>query len=142
MPAKPCVFCAIVLGEHPAHTILDSPYVTVFLDRAPLFHGHCLIVPRIHYATLLDVPADGVGPLFATAQVIARALETALGAEGTFVAVNNKISQSVPHLHIHVVPRRKGDGLFARGMVWKREPYASKEAMAEMAGRLKRLVGA
>jgi histidine triad (HIT) family protein len=135
--AKRCVFCDIVDGLLPAHTVWEQPHCLVFLDRSPLFHGHCLVVPRVHYATLLEVPPVEVGSLFQTAQTIAGALERSLGVEGTFVAVNNKISQSVPHLHIHVVPRRKGDGLFARGMVWKRQPYPSEEAMAEMAASIR-----
>jgi histidine triad (HIT) family protein len=93
-----------------------------FLDNRPLFAGHCLVVPKRHYETLPDLPVELVGPLFSSARLIAGAMPSALGAEGTFVAVNNKVSQSVPHVHVHVVPRRFKDGL--RGFFWPRRPYA------------------
>lgn len=105
--------------------VLETPGVVVFLDHRPLFPGHCLVVPREHVDTLGDLPAALTAPLFDTVAAVARALEPALGAEGSFVAVNNRVSQSVPHLHVHVVPRRKGDGL--RGFFWPRGGYASDE---------------
>lgn len=105
--------------------VLEAPAVVVFLDHRPLFPGHCLVVPREHVDTLGDLPAALTAPVFDTAAAVARALERALGAEGSFVAVNNRVSQSVPHLHVHVVPRRKGDGL--RGFFWPRGRYASEE---------------
>jgi histidine triad (HIT) family protein len=99
-----------------------------FLDAKPLFPGHVLVVPRAHHATLGDLPPALVEPLFATARLLARAVEVGLGAEGSFVAINNTVSQSVPHLHVHVVPRRRKDGL--RGFFWPRQAYASEEAAA------------
>jgi histidine triad (HIT) family protein len=105
--------------------VLETAAIVVFLDHRPLFPGHCLVVPRQHVDTLGDLPAALTAPLFDAAAAVARALEPALGAEGSFVAVNNRVSQSVPHLHVHVVPRRKGDGL--RGFFWPRGHYASDE---------------
>lgn len=98
-----------------------------FLDHRPLFPGHCLLVPKKHYETLVDLPKGQVGRLFGNAQVLARAVETALSAEGTFVAINNRVSQSVPHLHIHVVPRRRKDGL--KGFFWPRHKYGDENEM-------------
>ncbi|HMY15383.1 MAG TPA: HIT family protein [Polyangium sp.] len=130
-----CVFCQIARGELAAHVVLDEPHVVAFLDRSPIFHGHCLVVPRLHLRTLPEVPRDLLEPLFSAAQRIATAVEAGLGAEGTFVAMNNKISQSVPHLHVHVVPRRKKDGL--RGFFWPRVKYASDEEMAAVATQIR-----
>ncbi len=130
-----CVFCQIARGELAAHVVLDEPHVVAFLDRSPIFHGHCLVVPRPHIQTLPEVPRDLLEPLFSAAQRIATAVEAGLGAEGTFVAMNNKISQSVPHLHVHVVPRRKKDGL--RGFFWPRVKYASDEEMAAVATQIR-----
>jgi histidine triad (HIT) family protein len=122
-PVAGCLFCRIAGGEEPAAMVLEAPEVVVFLDHRPLFPGHCLVVPRRHVDTLGDLPAGLTAPLFDTAAAVARAIEPALEAEGSFVAVNNRVSQSVPHLHVHVVPRRKGDGL--RGFFWPRGRYAS-----------------
>jgi len=124
-----CAFCRIVAGATPAFVVLDEPEVMAFLDIRPLFPGHLLLVPKTHLETLPDVPSELVGPLFLTAQRLARAVESGLDAEGTFVAMNNRVSQSVPHLHVHVVPRKKKDGL--KGFFWPRTSYASdEEAMA------------
>lgn len=133
--AQACTFCRIAAGDLPAHLVLDEPEILAFLDRSPLFPGHCLVVPRVHVPTLLDLPEPSIGPLFAAAQRVARAIEPALSAEGSFVAMNNKISQSVPHLHVHVVPRRKKDGL--RGFFWPRAKYTSDEEMARVAEALR-----
>ena len=136
-----CVFCAIIAGDRPADVILregepGSPTgVVAFLDVRPLFKGHVLVVPSAHVVTLPDLPAAGLGPLFGAVQRIARAVEEGLGAHGSFVAMNNKVSQSVPHLHVHVVPRRRKDGL--RGFFWPREPYGSDAERVEIAGRIK-----
>ncbi len=111
-----------------------------FLDRRPLFHGHTLLVPRAHYETLIELPAELVGPIFANARLLARALERGLRAEGSFVALNNRISQSVPHLHVHVVPRRRKDGL--RGFFWPRTEYESDEQMREVAETLRSTIDA
>ena len=129
-----CAFCAIVAGDLPAATVLDEPDVVGFLDVRPVFPGHVLLVPRAHYDTLTDLPIDLLVPLFEAAQRTARAVVAALGAQGTFVAMNNVVSQSVPHLHVHVVPRTKGDGL--RGFFWPRTKYESDEAMHAMAAQI------
>jgi histidine triad (HIT) family protein len=130
-----CIFCRILQGKIPAAIVLEDGVSCAFLDTRPLFPGHCLLVPRQHVETLVDLPADMLGPLFANAQRLARAVETGLGAEGSFVAVNNRVSQSVPHLHIHLVPRRKKDGL--KGFFWPRTPYKSEEEMQEVAAKLR-----
>ena len=126
--AAECTFCRIRDGEQAAHLVLDEPGALAFLDVRPVFPGHVLVVPRTHHGTLLDVPPGELGPLFATVQRVAAAVTAAMEAQGTFVAVNNVVSQSVPHLHVHVVPRRRGDGL--RGFFWPRGRYAG-DAEAE-----------
>lgn len=123
-----CVFCGIVAGRIPGYVVLDHPDAVGFLDARPVFKGHVLVVPREHIETLLDLPTERLGGFFAQVQRVARAIPEALGATGTFVASNNKVSQSVPHLHFHIVPRAKGDGL--RGFMWPRRTYAD-EAEAE-----------
>ena len=127
MAEDSCLFCRIVSGEVPATIVYEDDNSLAFLDHRPLFHGHTLLVPRVHVETLGELPASHVGPFFKTAQLLARAIEPALGAEGTFVAMNNRVSQSVPHLHVHVVPRRKGDGL--KGFFWPRTKYKSEDEM-------------
>jgi histidine triad (HIT) family protein len=123
-----CLFCDIAAGRVAARRVLEDEHTVVFLDHRPLFPGHCLVVPRQHHVTLGELPPSLLAPLFATAQRVARAMEGALGAEGSFVAMNNRVSQSVPHLHVHVVPRRKKDGL--RGFFWPRQKYESDEVIA------------
>lgn len=130
-----CVFCEIVQGKRPAHIVLDTGDAVAFLDARPLFEGHTLLVPRTHLETLPDLPPEAIGPFFAQAQRLAGAMETELGAAGSFVAMNNRISQSVPHLHVHVVPRNRKDGL--RGFFWPRRKYASEQEAAEYAERLR-----
>jgi len=134
-PAATCLFCAIVAGRSPAFVVLDEPEVVAFLDVRPLFPGHTLLVPRRHVEVLTDLPADLLGPYFAAAQRLAGAMESVLGAAGSFVAINNKVSQSVPHLHTHVVPRRPKDGL--RGFFWPRTRYADEAEAGAMAARLR-----
>ena len=129
-----CPFCAIARGEIAASFVLREEAVCAFLDTRPVFKGHVLVVPREHVDDLLALPEQLVSPVFTTVQRVARAVEKALEADGTFVAVNNKISQSVPHLHVHVVPRRKGDGL--RGFFWPRRKYESDEERDELARRI------
>ncbi len=129
-----CVFCAIIAGKIPATFVARQGDTVAFLDRSPLFKGHVLVVPRAHVANFSELPADGLAPLFATAQRLARAVETGLDAHGAFVALNNKVSQSVPHLHVHVIPRRRKDGL--RGFFWPRQPYASDAEREEFAARI------
>jgi histidine triad (HIT) family protein len=126
-----CVFCDIVHRRVSSHVVYDDGNAMAFLDARPLFPGHTLLVPRDHIETLIDLPPALVAPLFETARRLAHAVETAMNAEGTFVAINNRVSQSVPHLHIHIVPRRKGDGL--RGFFWPRSRYASEEEAARIA---------
>jgi histidine triad (HIT) family protein len=130
-----CVFCQIVAGEVPAHVVLDDEVAVGFLDVRPLFPGHVLVVPRDHHVTLPDLPRDLVGPYFERVQQVAAALPEALGAQGTFVAMNNVVSQSVAHLHAHVVPRTKGDGL--RGFFWPRTRYDDDAHAAEVAALLR-----
>lgn len=120
-----CKFCQIIAGELAADIVGEDEAALVFLDYRPWRLGHCLVVPRRHWETLADAPAEELGPLFAAVQLTARAIEEGLGAEGTFVAINNRVSQSVPHLHVHVVPRRRGDGL--KGFFWPREKYRDRE---------------
>ncbi len=131
-----CPFCRIAGEEEDAAIVFQDERFVAFLDHRPLAHGHILLVPRVHAETLLDLPQDLVGPLFERAQRLARALETGLDAHGSFLAINVKISQSVPHLHIHLVPRWKKDGLFAKVFIWKRKPYATPEQMARIAEQI------
>jgi histidine triad (HIT) family protein len=123
-----CLFCRIVAGATPGHLVVETDDVVGFLDTRPLFPGHTLLVPRQHVVTLSDLPEALLVPLFSTAQRVADAITSTLGAQGTFVAMNNVVSQSVAHLHVHVVPRTKGDGL--RGFFWPRTKYADGEAEA------------
>jgi histidine triad (HIT) family protein len=127
-----CVFCTIVAGAIPAYTVFDDSAVLGFLDHRPLLPGHVLVIPKTHYETLGDLPATEVGPFFLAVQRLAVAVEKGLEADGSFVAANIRISQSVPHLHVHVVPRRKGDGLFGKTFQWVRRPYPSEAAIAEV----------
>src|ERR1044071_2112498 len=125
-----CLFCRIVSGEVPATLVYVDENAAAFLDHRPLFHGHTLLVPREHFETLVELPQKLVGPFFEAAQFLSRAGEHAMDAEGTFVAMNNRVSQSVPHLHIHIVPRRKKDGL--KGFFWPRTKYKGDEEMEEV----------
>lgn len=122
-----CVFCGIVAGEASAFTVLEDADCLAFLDHRPLFPGHVLLLPRAHHETLAALPPELVAPLFANARRLARAVQEAFKADGSFVAINNVVSQSVPHLHVHVVPRRFKDGLFAGRMVWQRHSYGSDD---------------
>jgi histidine triad (HIT) family protein len=133
-----CAFCAIVAGEEPAHVVLDTGQVVAFLDRRPLFEGHTLVVPRPHVVTLRDLDAPLRDELFARVQDVAAGVQDALGADGTFVAENNVVSQSVPHLHVHVVPRRFKDGL--RGFFWPRTTYPSDDEAAAVAARVRAVI--
>jgi histidine triad (HIT) family protein len=130
-----CTFCRIVAGDLAAHVVLDEPDVLGFLDARPVFEGHTLVVPRAHRETLLDLDGGEVGVLFGAARRVAAAVVDALGAEGSWVSLNNVVSQSVPHVHVHVVPRTKGDGL--RGFYWPRRRYESDDAAAAVAARLR-----
>jgi histidine triad (HIT) family protein len=134
-----CVFCAIVAGEVPAQVVLADDDFMAFLDTRPVFKGHTLLVPREHVVTLPDLPGRLRDGFLERAQRLATAMVDALGAQGSFVAINNTVSQSVPHLHCHVVPRTKGDGL--RGFFWPRTKYADDAEAADYAERLTRALG-
>lgn len=139
MPAASnCPFCAIVRAPEPAFPVLEDEATVAFLDHRPVFPGHALLVPRQHVGTLTDLPDPLVAPLFRSARLLALAVEEAMSAEGTFVAVNNRVSQSVPHLHVHVVPRRRGDGL--RGFFWPRQKYSGVDAMREVQEKVRAAV--
>ena len=133
--AKPCVFCEVIEGAERSGVVLDEERTVAFLDRAPVFKGHVLVVPRQHVVTLADLPVVEVQPLFAAVQRISAAMPGAFGCDGTFVAINNVVSQSVAHLHVHVVPRRRKDGL--RGFFWPRTRYADDAEAAEFAELLR-----
>jgi histidine triad (HIT) family protein len=130
-----CPFCSIVAGNEPAHVAFEDDFAVGFLDVRPLFPGHVLLVPRRHVETLLDLDPDEVGPFFERARTLAGAVVEAMGSQGSFVAINNTVSQSVPHLHVHVVPRTKGDGL--RGFFWPRTRYDDEAHAAEVAARIR-----
>ena len=131
---KPCVFCEIARGERVAPVVYEDEAVLAFLDHRPLFPGHVLVVPRQHRETLIDLDPGEIAAVFGFARRVAAAVEIALGAEGSFVAVNNRVSQSVPHLHVHVVPRRRKDGL--RGFFWPRNPYRDPAHVEEVRAAL------
>jgi histidine triad (HIT) family protein len=116
-----CTFCNIIRGSIPSHKVFEDDISLAFLDHRPLFAGHCLFIVKDHLETLSDLPDELVGPLFLNVQLLSRAVMQGMNAEGTFVAVNNRVSQSVPHFHVHIVPRRKGDGL--KGFFWPRRAY-------------------
>jgi histidine triad (HIT) family protein len=130
-----CVFCRIVAGELPAHVVLSDDDFLAFLDVRPLFHGHVLLVPRAHVVTVMDAPRELLGPLAERTQDLARAVQGAMASAGIFTAANNVVSQSVPHLHVHVVPRNRKDGL--RGFFWPRTTYDSDEQAADVAERIR-----
>ena len=137
--ATDCIFCAIIAGEIEAEIVLEDELTIAFLDHRPLFPGHTLLVPREHHVTIEDLPAQLIEPVFANARRLAGAVRRAMDAQGTFVANNNIVSQSVPHLHVHVVPRRRKDGL--RGFFWPRNPYESPEQMAAAAAAIRAELG-
>ncbi len=134
-----CLFCAIATGEAEADVVLSDDDFVAFLDIRPLFGGHTLLVPREHVVTLPELPDRLRDPFLAHAQRLATAMVEALGAQGSFVAMNNTVSQSVPHLHCHVVPRTKGDGL--KGFFWPRTKYADAAESAAVAERLRSSLG-
>jgi histidine triad (HIT) family protein len=122
-----CRFCQI--ASHANYIVFEDELSIAFLDYKPLFIGHTVLIPKAHYATLADLPPELLGPFFANVQLLAHAVEQAIEAEGSFVAINNKVSQSVPHLHVHIVPRRKKDGL--RGFFWPRQAHPGEEHMRQ-----------
>ena len=127
---RECRFCKLIRGEVESYIVFEDEVSVAFLDYRPLVHGHCLLVPKDHYETIIDLLTKLFAPLFNNVQLLAQAVEKGLRAEGTFVAINNRVSQSVPHLHIHVVPRRRKDGL--RGFFWPRHSYKDKEAIVKI----------
>jgi histidine triad (HIT) family protein len=133
-----CVFCEIAFDRIKADNVLADPQTIAFLDHRPLFPGHVLLIPRDHHEQLTDLPPDLVGPFFRTARMLAQAVQTAMDADGTFLAINNGVSQSVPHLHVHIVPRKKGDGL--KGFFWPRVKYRDAAHMEEVRARIAREV--
>ncbi|SDD62670.1 HIT family protein [Actinokineospora iranica] len=133
--SQTCAFCRILAGEVPATVVHADARTLAFLDHRPLFHGHVLLVPRTHHTVLSDLPADDVGPFFALAQRLQRAVEDGLGADGSMILINNVISQSVPHLHLHVIPRRKKDGL--RFWLGPRHPYDDEHPAEAYAERIR-----
>jgi histidine triad (HIT) family protein len=137
-PEATCRFCQIVVGDESAHLVFEDERTLAFLDNRPLFPGHSLLVPRDHYETLADLPDELVGQLFAKARLLSVAIPKAMRKPGSFVALNNVVSQSVPHLHVHVVPRKPKDGL--RGFFWPRTKYSSEEEMREVAERVRKAV--
>jgi histidine triad (HIT) family protein len=130
-----CIFCDIVAARVPAFTVVSTPDGTAFLDTRPVFPGHMLVVPPEHVEVLTDLPPAALPGFFTLVQRLAGAVEKGLGADGTFVAMNNRVSQSVPHLHVHVVPRRRKDGL--RGFFWPRTKYGSDQEAADLAARIR-----
>jgi histidine triad (HIT) family protein len=133
-----CRFCQIIAGDEPSQVVFEDEHTLAFLDNRPLFPGHSLLVPRDHYETLADLPDELVGPLFGSARLLSEAIPKAMRKPGSFVALNNLVSQSVPHLHVHVVPRKPKDGL--RGFFWPRTKYESEDQMREVAERVRRAV--
>jgi histidine triad (HIT) family protein len=134
-----CLFCDIVNGRRPSHRVFEDDDVVAFLDARPLFPGHTLVVPHEHHETMTDLPAETVGPFFTRVRDITAAVESAMEAAGSFVAANNRVSQSVPHFHVHVVPRNRKDGL--RGFFWPRSRYGSEDEAEAVAAKLRSALG-
>jgi histidine triad (HIT) family protein len=135
VPGDDCLFCAVVAGSESSHVVLDEPDVLAFLDHRPVFKGHVLVIPRVHVVTLPELPVELLTPVFGAVARCAAAMVDGLGADGSWVAQNNTVSQAVPHLHVHVVPRRRGDGL--RGFFWPRQRYDGEQEMVDYASRLR-----
>lgn len=131
---KDCAFCQIVSGEMEACKVYEDDICLAFLDERPVFPGHTLLIPKTHYGTLAELPPHLFGPVFSAVNVIARAVETGLGADGAFIGINNKVSQRIPHLHVHIIPRRFKDGL--RGFFWPRQKYADENEARAVRDRL------
>ncbi|MGP0070993.1 MAG: HIT family protein [Bryobacteraceae bacterium] len=137
MPPSDCRFCEI--AQQASYVVFEDDLSIAFLDHRPLFIGHTLLIPKAHYETLADLPPEMIGPFFSNVQLLSRAVERAMEAEGSFVAINNRVSQSVPHLHVHVVPRRKKDGL--RGFFWPRLAHPDEEAMRQAQAAIRKALG-
>jgi histidine triad (HIT) family protein len=140
MPPLPtCKFCQVVARDLPSYVVFEDAVAFAFLDNRPLFPGHTLLVPKQHYETLDDLPAEVIGPFFNDVQLLARAVERGMQAEGSFVAINNRVSQSVPHLHVHIVPRKKKDGL--RGFFWPRQSHPDEAIMLQAQAAIQSSIG-
>jgi histidine triad (HIT) family protein len=137
---KSCVFCKIIRGEEKGTIVFEDDISLAFLDIRPLLRGHCLLVPKEHVNTLDDLPEDLLTPMMRNAQLLSKAVQQGLGAEGSFTAINTRISQSVPHMHIHIVPRWKGDGLFSPKILWKRRPYRNNDEKEKTAEAIRQAV--
>lgn len=135
-PAPSCKFCQVVAREVASYVVFEDDLSLAFLDHRPLFPGHTLLVPKQHYQTLAELPEKLIGPFFANVQLLAGAVERGMKAEGSFVAINNRVSQSVPHLHVHIVPRRKKDGL--RGFFWPRQTHPDEVQMKQAQSAIQR----
>lgn len=135
-----CIFCGILDGSIPVHVVWEDEHALAFLDSRPVFPGHTLVVPRVHVETLPELPDDLLVPLFSAARRLAAAMPEAMNGDGTFVAVNNKVSQSVPHLHVHVIPRKFKDGL--RGFFWPRQRYDDEAHAEAVANAIRKAVEA
>jgi len=133
-----CLFCQIIKGDLAGSVVFEDDISLAILDHRPLFPGHTLLLPRIHYETLADLPKAEIGQFFANAQLLAKAVEVALAAEGSFVALNNRVSQSVPHLHVHIVPRRRKDGL--KGFFWPRNKYQDDEHLKKTEAAIRKSI--
>ncbi len=131
------MFCRIIRGAE-SHVVFEDDTTIAFLDRRPLFPGHCLVVPKEHFETIVDLPSLLLAPFFSKVQLVAGAVERGMEAEGCFVAINNRVSQSVPHMHVHVVPRRTGDGL--KGFFWPRHPYRDDEEAMRVRDAIRRAI--
>ena len=138
MASLACVFCKIVEGMLEAPIVFEDESTLAFLDHRPLFHGHTLVIPKKHFETLTDLPPTMISSFFRRVQMLSRAVEVAMDAEGTFVAMNNRVSQSVPHLHVHVVPRRRKDGL--KGFFWPRTKYSDQQQLNDVQSRLRSVI--
>ncbi len=133
-----CIFCSIIAGKEKGYVVFEDTDFLVFLDLYPLLLGHCLLIPKLHFATVQDLPENLMASCFSLIQKISFAVEKGMEAEGSFIAVNNKVSQSVPHLHVHIVPRRKRDGL--KGFFWPRAKYSDEQQMREVAERIRKYI--
>jgi len=138
MAVNNCTFCRIATGVLSSTAVFEDQNSLAFLDHRPLFPGHCLLVPKEHFETLNDLPSQLTGSFFGNVQLLSRAIETAMEAEGTFIAINNRVSQSVPHLHVHVVPRRRKDGL--KGFFWPRSKYKSEDEILDVQERIRTVI--
>jgi len=131
-----CAFCQMVQGELATKVVFEDELTFAFLDKNPLFRGHCLVIPKKHYETLMDLPVDLIGPVFSRVQLVSRGVQKATGSDGIFNAINNRVSQSVPHVHVHVIPRKTKDGL--KGFFWPRQGYESEDQAKEIQRSIKR----